>query len=56
MHGEKEKMIDWLIEFIKSAKSKNEKAYILQRYLQIYGAIPNEYAEAIRKAMEDEVD
>ena len=50
-----EKMIDWLIEFIKSAKSKNEKAYILQRYVQIYGAIPNEYAEAVRKAMEDEV-
>lgn len=49
-------MIDWLIEFIKSAKSKNEKAYILQRYVQIYGAIPNEYAEVVRKAMEDEND
>ena len=56
VHGEKEKMIDWLIEFIKSAKSKNEKAYILQRYVQIYGAIPNEYAESVRKAMEDETN
>ena len=47
-------MIDWLIEFIKLAETKNEKAYILQRYVQIYGAIPNEYSEAVRKAMEDE--
>lgn len=49
-------MIDWLIEFIQSAKSKNEKAYILQTYVQIYGAIPDEYAEAVRRAMEDETD
>ena len=47
-------MIDWLIEFIKLAETKNEKAYILQTYVQIYGAIPDEYAEAVRKAMEDE--
>ena len=49
-------MIDWLIEFIKLAETKNEKAYILETYMQIYGPIPNEYAEAVRKAMEDEAD
>ena len=55
VHGEKEKMIDWLIEFLSLIDGKNAKALVLQTYIQTYGAIPNEYAEAVRKAMEDEI-
>lgn len=49
-------MIDWLIEFLSLVEDKNAKALVLETYIQIYGAIPNEYAEAVRKAMEDETD
>ena len=51
-----EKMIDWLIEFLSLIDGKNAKALVLQTYIQTYGAIPNEYAEAVRKAMEDDTN
>lgn len=48
------KMIDWLIDLLSLVDGKNAKALVLQTYIQRYGAIPNEYAEAVRKAMEDD--
>ena len=47
-------MIDWLIEFLSLVDGKNAKALVLQTYIQKYGAIPDEYSEAVRKAMENE--
>ena len=47
-------MIDWLLEFLPLVEGKNAKALVLQTYIQTYGAIPDEYAEAVREAMEDE--
>lgn len=47
------RMIDWLIEILSLVDGKNAKALVLEAYIQRYGAIPNEYAEAVRKAMED---
>lgn len=53
VRGEREKMIDWLLEFLPLVEGKNAKALVLQIYIETYGAIPNEYAEAVRKAMDD---
>jgi len=50
-------MIDVLLEILLQVKDKNTKAFILEKYVQEFGAIPNEYAEAVREVMvSDEAD
>jgi intergrase/recombinase len=44
--------IDRLMVFVTLSTDKNQKARLVQNYIQKHGPIPNEYADKIRKALE----
>ena len=45
-------MIEVLLELLRQVKDKNAKAFILEIYVQEFGAIPKKYAEAVREVMD----
>ena len=46
-------MIEILVELLKQTSDKNAKAILLQSYIQQLGAIPDEYADAVRELLKD---
>lgn len=41
-----------LIMFMRNTDDKSERALMLQRYVQHYGPVPNDYREKVVEAME----
>lgn len=47
-------MIEMLIKLLKATDNKNTKAMLLQSYIAVYGAVPNEYGNVIKELLKGE--
>ena len=52
MSCDKKEMIEMLIKLLKATNDKNTKAMLLQNYIAVYGAVPNEYGNVIKELLE----